>query len=251
MVGRHRLTPGRRKAGGMLAARGRVRVTPRPNPCCRERDDHPCITRQGTRRSDAAHALRSAVSLMDARIPAVRRGHRLHAHNQGGRARSGGSVSLLTSPCPRRWSRVVLGCVGETGGNWAGTSGAGLVICLTACSRISTSSMSRRCRLLPKARLRVVAVVRCVPADDQGRRGDRRLGRGGDLQEVEGQCQVRSRRFARHRGVQYPRCAVSDSRAEEVPPPSSSSRSPSRPCSPDPTWGLASRPRSAAGPERA
>jgi hypothetical protein len=33
------------RAGGMLAARGRVRVTPRPNAWCRERDDHPCITR--------------------------------------------------------------------------------------------------------------------------------------------------------------------------------------------------------------
>ena len=34
-------------------------------------------------------------------------------------------------------------------------------------------------------------------------------------------------------------------------PPSNSSRSPSRPCSPDPTWRLASRPGSVAAPERA
>jgi hypothetical protein len=44
-VGRHRLTAGRRRTGGVLAARGRVRVTPRPNACCRERDDHPYVTR--------------------------------------------------------------------------------------------------------------------------------------------------------------------------------------------------------------
>jgi hypothetical protein len=32
----------------MLAARGRVSVTPGPNACGRERDDHLCITRSGT-----------------------------------------------------------------------------------------------------------------------------------------------------------------------------------------------------------